>query len=209
MESNISISADDIRTVTTHGDIAIQAQPNQPGLRLVYRASTQDIDDIFQNGIHFGTELGSRDLFGLVSSLHSSSNHGSIEYLPDLPPDAATAANINTLASRKSIGSSETTNAVVIVSFPDKPSRYDEIRHILDSSDHSDTYSASDIYVVLTLQWINYFIDFDQNGQQIIPHNFIVGCIDLDAPRFLPNSHYNESFTQSQYAKQRLTGISL
>lgn len=208
MEANISVSAADIRLVSTHGEIAIQAQPNQPGLRLAYRANIGDTDNIFESGIQFGTELGAQDLFGLLSPLHSSTNHGSLEYLPDLPPDEATAANIKTLAGRKSIGN-ESSNAVIIIAFPDKPSRYEEIRSILNNPDHSDTYSASDVYVVLTLQWINYFLDFDSGGHQIIPRSFIVGCIDLDNPKFIPNPHYNEPFTQSQQAKQNLAGIRL
>lgn len=207
MDATISISPTDIRAVSNHGEIAIQGQPNQPGLRLAYLANTQEID-YFKNGIAFGTDMGAQDLFGLSLPLHSDTNHGVLEYIPDLPPDEATAVNIKTLASRKSIGN-ETTNAVFIISFPDKPSRYEEIRHILNSPDHSDTYSASDIYVVLTLQWINYFIDFNQDGQQIIPRNFIVGCVDLETPQFLPNPHFNEPFTQSQQAKQKLTSAIL
>ena len=193
----------DIQAVTNHGSVASQAQLNQPGLRMVHYTDHATAQTICNDGLPFGTNLGSQDLFGIVAPLRSALNHGTLEYFADIQPEEAVIANLHTLAGRKVIGNTST-NSIVIISFPDSPKRYEEIRSIMSDDSHSDTYSKSDIYVVLTLQWINYFIDFDSNGDQIIPPCFIAGYINLDNVTFTPNTHFGEPFEQSSVAKQKL-----
>lgn len=195
----------DVVTITENRKLKLLAAGNALGLRLVGYTDRISAEQYLEDGMPFGTDLGANDLEASFVPLLSSNHDGTLRYQPAGAVESVTLTNTNLIATRKRLERGWTTCTMLIV-FPDDSARYREISQLQAARVSDDTYSADEIYMTLTLQWLNHFIDFDASGRQIIPRAFIGGFVDLDSKELIRNIHYSESFMQTEEARRRLPG---
>ncbi len=194
----------DISTITDSKKLKLLADGKALGLRLVSYTDRISAEKYLDEGMPFGSDMGAHELENFVVPLLSANHDGTIRFQQAGDPESVTATNVNLLATRKRLSTGWSTCTMLFV-FPDDPARYREITAVQQSRAPDNAYTAEEIYLTYTIQWLNKFIDF--NGtQQLIPRSFIGGFIDLDSRELIRNIHYSESFVQSEDAKGKLVG---
>lgn len=193
----------DRRFITEDRKLKLLADGKALGLRLVCYTDRISAESFIDNGMPFGTDLGAHEMDETLTPLLSANHDGTLRYQQAGDPDSVTATNIELLATRERLISGWSTCTMLIV-FPDDPNRYREISQLQANRAPDNAYTAEEIYVTLTIKWLNNFIDFSPDGKQLIPRSFIGGFIDLDKKELVRNIHYSETFIQSADAKSRL-----
>ena len=180
----------DVKAISNGKKLRLLADGKAPGLRLISYADRPSAEKYLETGIPFGTDLGATELQSIFIPLLSANHDGTLRYQQAGDPDSVTLTNINLLATRKRIESGWT-SCVMLIVFPDSPGRYREISNLQASRAPNDAYAAEEIYLTLTRQWLNHFIDFTPLGQQIVPRAFIGGFVDLEKKELVRNIHYS------------------
>ncbi len=197
----------DVKVISDDKKLKLLASGNALGLRLISYTDRISAEKFLEEGLPFGTSLGASELETVFVPLLSANHDGSLKYQPAGDPDSVTQTNINLLATRKRLVTGWSTCTMLIV-FPDDVTRYRQISELQAQRAPNDAYTAEEIYITLTRQWLNRFVDFNNAGQQIVPRAFIGGFVDLDEKELVMNIHYSESFVQSEEAKRRLPSTS-
>lgn len=204
-QKELKVRNRDLDAINESKKFKLLADGKALGLRLVSYTDRISAEKFLDEGMPFGSDLGAHELEDAVTPLLSANHDGTLEYRQAGDPDSVTSTNIRLLATRQRLISGWSTCTMLIV-FPDDPNRYREITRLQNNRTTDNAYTAEEIYITYTIQWLNKFIEFNADGKQIIPRAFIGGFIDLDAKELIRNIHYSESFIQSQEAKNRLPG---
>lgn len=202
-DQNLKVKDKDAIKIAEDAVLSQFINPEAEGLRIIYYAGRLQAEQILEWGLPFGTGMGAKELAETTVPLMSTLNEGTLRYQPVGESDSMKNINSNLLATRRRTEKGWT-DCVVLIIFPDSPDRYAAINKAVITSEASLGSSREKIYIGQTYKWLNYYIDFSENGQQLIPRSLIAGFIDLPSMELVRNIHYGESFIQSDQARVKL-----